>query len=206
MKKIILFLLVLFSTTGCFFGVVDAENVYRSPQLDGKQLQQLIDEKGIKTIINLRGDNPDEKWFQEEKNVADKNGLTLVNISMSARSIPHRSRLLKLLDALRDAPKPILIHCKAGVDRTGEASALYQMIYLQYSKKEALKMLSTEWGHIEKKFPAKKYFIREVWKDEEWAREHYYPCKANYKFYDKNNSECSTGKQSVENLSQAEDT
>lgn len=190
MKKLTLLTLALLTLSACRYGEVDSGALYRSPQPNEEQLEKAISEYGIKTIINLRGENPDEKWFQKEKKVADKHGVLLVNISMSARSLPHRSNLIKLLDTFRDAPKPILVHCKAGVDRTGEASALYQMIYMQYSKEEALKMLSPQWAHFEKNMPAKKYFVRDVWQGEEWARAHYYPCTANYKYYDKNNSEC----------------
>lgn len=204
MKKLILYASVSLTLLSCRVGTVDPGVIYRSPQLDKAEFQQVIDEKGIKTIINLRGENPGEKWYKDEKEVAEKNGVTLINISMSARKIPHQSRLIKLLDALRDAPKPILIHCKAGVDRTGEASALYQMIHMQYPKKKALEMLSLKWAHSEKFMPAKKYFVRDLWKGEEWARNVYSPCTENYKFYDKNNSECQP-QQDVEEVLSAED-
>jgi hypothetical protein len=78
----------------------------------------------------------------------------------------------------------------AGVDRTGEAAAIYQMVYMGKSKKEALEMLGTQFAHFESNKPAKIYFIRDLWQDEEWARDGYEPCKQNYKFYDKNNSYC----------------
>jgi protein tyrosine/serine phosphatase len=188
-KFIIIFsLLLVFS--GCKKGIVDPGAVYRSQQLKSDELQTTINQLKIKTIINLRGENPDQDWFKNEKKIADENGVQLVNISMSAKRLPHRKDLLKLLDTFRDASRPILIHCKAGVDRTGEASALYQMIYMHYSKAEALDMLSLKWAHVEKIFPAKRYFIKSVWVDEEWARSYYFPCTSNYKYYDKNNSEC----------------
>lgn len=206
MKNLILLCLIAMALTGCRFGIVDEGAVYRAPQLNEAQLQQAVDELKIKTIINLRGENPDDKWYKVEKKFAEKNGINLVNISMSAKTIPHRSNLIKLLDTFRDAPKPILIHCKAGVDRTGEASALYQMIYMQYSKDVALKMLSADWGHFEKNKPGKRYFIRDVWQGEEWARAHYYPCKANYKYYDKDNAECTSGNGLTQNLSAEEDS
>lgn len=190
MFKLIFLFSLLFAFYGCKKGVVDEGTVYRSPQLKSEELLTAIHQLKIKTIINLRGENPDEDWFKNEKKIAEENGVQLVNISMSARRLPHRKDLIKLLDTFRDAPRPILIHCKAGVDRTGEASAIYQMLYMQYTKKEALDMLSVKWGHVEKRFPAKKYFIKELWVDEEWARTQYFPCAANYKYYDKNNTEC----------------
>ena len=188
--------------SSCRLAQVQKGQVYRSPQPKGNDLQRAIDELGIKTIINLRGENSGEDWYDDEKRVADENSVELINISMSASRLPHRKDLIKLLDAFKTAPRPILIHCLAGVDRTGEASALYQMIYMNYSKKDALHMLSPAYGHFEKFKPAKRYFIKEVWQGEEWARTSYDPCKTKYEYYDQNNSIChpETDKDSFINL------
>lgn len=159
--------------------------LFRSAQLDGDDIEKLIKTKNIKTIINLRGENPNEEWYQDEKNAADRYGVKLINFSMSAKRLPHRKDLVGLLDAFKTAERPILIHCKAGVDRTGEAAAIYQMIYQGKSKKEALKMLSPKYFHFEQFKPAKRYFIRDVWQSQDWAYNNYDPCLANYKYYDK---------------------
>ena len=51
----------------------------------------------------------------------------------------------KLINIVKNAKKPILIHCKAGADRTGLVSALY--LY-SIGDKNALKMLSLKYGHF----------------------------------------------------------
>jgi hypothetical protein len=109
---------------------------------------------------------------------------------MSAERLPHRKDLIRLLDAFKNSPRPILLHCQAGVDRTGEASAIYEMLYMGKSKKEALEMLSLKFGYLESNEPAKIYFIRDVWQGETWAREQYFPCSGQYHFYDIKSSEC----------------
>lgn len=192
MKKFILLFLSFTVLVGCEFYEVDPGKVYRSNQLDAEQLQGIITSKGIKTIINLRGENHGASWYENEKKVAQQNGVRLINISMSAKNIPHRDNLIKLLDGFRDAERPILIHCKAGVDRTGEASAIYQMLYMGKSRKEAMEMLSARFLYLENKNPAKKYFIKEVWQGEAWARTQYFPCQSQYNYYDIHNPACNS--------------
>ncbi len=190
MKQLVLIVIVFFIIISCRFATVDPGKVYRAPQPTQEHLEEYIQNYGIKTVINLRGENPSEQWWQDELEIVEKYDLTFINISMSAKFIPHRENLIKLLDAFKTAPRPILIHCLAGVDRTGEASAIYQMLYMGKSKEEALEMLTPDYGHLEKRFPAKRYFIDHVWQDETWAKVDYNPCLGQYKYYDTNQSAC----------------
>lgn len=168
------------------FYEVDPGKFYRSAQLTGEEFQKAIDHFGIRTIVNLRGAS-NASWYQEERAVAQKNGVELFDISMSATRLPHREDLIALLDVLRDAERPILIHCKAGADRTGEAAAIYQMLYMGKSVNKAKKMLSPKYLHLKMFTPAKDYFIENLWAGEVWAREIYDPCTdgRTYKYYDK---------------------
>lgn len=194
MKRVLVLLGFLLALTGCRFHEVERGVLYRGPQPSGEELEKAITTYGLKTVINLRGEAPGESWYDEEKEVVDRLGANLVNIAMSASHLPHKENLIKLLDALKDAPRPILIHCKAGVDRTGEASAIYQMIYMGKTREQALEMLSDKYGHFEDFMPAKRYFIRDVWQGEEWARKEYDPCLGQYQYYDATNSHCQGAK------------
>lgn len=104
---------------------------------------------------------------------------------MSAVRLPHRDDLIQLLDAFKELPRPILVHCKAGADRTGEASAIFAMDYLKWSKRKAAGQLHPFYGHFPDFTPAKTYFIREGYRGEEWARNTYDPCRQDYQYYDK---------------------
>ncbi|MES2964963.1 MAG: dual specificity protein phosphatase family protein [Bdellovibrionota bacterium] len=172
------------------FHEIDKGKMYRSAQLTGAEFEQVIKNRGIKTIINLRGEFPNADWYVKEAAAARKHGVQLVNIHMSAENIPHRENLIMLLDTLKTAPRPLLIHCKAGADRTGEASALYQMLYMGKTRKEALNMLTTKYDHVRIFKPGKSYFIREVWQGETWAYEDYEPCDGRYKYYSVGNPFC----------------
>ncbi|MES2964367.1 MAG: tyrosine-protein phosphatase [Bdellovibrionota bacterium] len=169
---------------------VEKGKLYRSGQLSGSTLESVIKKHGIKTVINLRGYNPTQDWFKAEEKVANKTGTKLVSISMNSKRLPHREDLLTLLDTFATAPRPILVHCEGGSDRTGEAAAIYQMLYMGKTKKDALKMLTAKYLHFTWLKPAKSYFIKNVWQGEEWARESYDPCSGGYEYYDVNNSAC----------------
>jgi protein tyrosine/serine phosphatase len=159
--------------------------LYRSAQPTGRDLRMVAEEYRIRSIINLRGASLDKDWYNEEVAVSQELGLERVDIKMSAARLPHREDLLRLFDAFKNLPRPILIHCKAGADRTGEAVTLFAMEQLKWSKRKAAGQLHPYFGHIPDWFPAKTYFVREVYQGEEWAREAYYPCQQNYKYYDK---------------------
>lgn len=201
MRYLILLLILTSCRVSKNFHEVDAGQYYRSAQLKGHEIQRAIDELGIKTIINLRGGNRDDEWYQDERAVAEANGVKLIDIGMSAKRLPHREDLIKLLDSFETAERPLLVHCQGGADRTGEASAIYQMLYMGKSKEEALKMLTIKYLHLKKRMPAKRYFIDELWQGEDWARHEYDPCHSDYRYYDVNGPHC----QGQEEILSAED-
>jgi protein tyrosine/serine phosphatase len=164
--------------------VIEENKAYRSPQLTGQEFTEAIKRYGFKTIINLRGEKPEKSWYREEKKAVESAGIAHINIRMHPSRFPHRKDLLKLLDTFKTAQRPILIHCKAGADRTGEASAIYQMIYMGKSSGEALNMLAVTYYHDSTILPAKRYFIKNVWQGQQWAYSTYDPCVPDYKYYD----------------------
>lgn len=183
MKNFLLIGLLALVSIGCEnFHTVHKDNLYRSAQLSGSEFREKIETHGIRTVINLRGKS-DSSWWQEESEVMREMGVEHINIKMSAQRLPDRDDLITLLDAYKNAERPILIHCHGGADRTGEASALYKMLYMGADKKEALDMLKIKYFHIAKRFPAKRYFVRDVWQGESWAYNEYDPCVQEYKHY-----------------------
>jgi protein tyrosine phosphatase (PTP) superfamily phosphohydrolase (DUF442 family) len=176
------------------FHAVDDHQFFRSAQLSGWELNALIHLYGIKTVINLRGEQPSAKWFQDEQRTTAQAGTQLVSIDMNSREIPDRDAELKLIQTLKSAPRPILVHCLAGSDRTGEAAAVYEMVVKQKPKEEALKMLSPRFMHFDFHRPAQRYFLK-MFQGEEWVRTEYDPCSGKYQYYDPKNPECTTIKQ-----------
>ena len=80
---------------------------------------------GFRSLINLRGENADFRWWRDEKRAAHKLGIVHFDVKLSSRNIPSRSGLAKLFDAFEQAEAPILLKCSGGQDRTSLAAALY---------------------------------------------------------------------------------
>lgn len=111
---------------GCTnFHTVTEGKVYRSAQLDGPGFTEQIEKHGLRTIVRLRGGAPGDPGYDAEAGAAAAAKVALVQIPMSARRYPSREQLLAIWDTFERAEYPMLIHCRAGADRTSLASALY---------------------------------------------------------------------------------
>jgi hypothetical protein len=97
----------------------------RAAQAYAGFLGAFLNRHGIKSLINLRGFNPDFWWWRYEKRVSRKTGVKHIDVMMDSRSLPRRDMLANLFDAFERAPRPFLIKCSGGQDRTSFAAALY---------------------------------------------------------------------------------
>jgi protein tyrosine/serine phosphatase len=156
------------------FHAVEAGALYRSSQLKPNRLKKYIKKLGIKTIINLRGINPTRHWWQREKRLAKEFGIKFYNIPFNAGTFSSKKNLYKLLYLYEHAPKPILIHCRDGADRSGEAAALWILEHQGKGKKEALKHLSIKYGYVKFYRPAK-YSLIKMWQGKKWLAKNYNP-------------------------------
>ncbi|MEJ1969348.1 MAG: hypothetical protein WDN03_12060 [Rhizomicrobium sp.] len=79
----------------------------------------------IRTLINLRGRNPNYGWWRYENRVSAARGVLHVDVMLDSRHLPRRAQLVQLLAAFDKAPRPFLVKCSGGQDRTSLAAALY---------------------------------------------------------------------------------
>lgn len=156
------------------FCIVEKGVFYRSAQLSAETLDGYIKQYGIKTVINLRGVQEKESWWQEENAVALHNKVLLFNISTSAGTLTSKEKLCEILEVFDHAPRPMLVHCRAGVDRTGEISALWVLDQMKKSNEEALEQLSIWHRHNRLMYPAKDFLIK-IWRGREWFINQYDP-------------------------------
>jgi protein tyrosine/serine phosphatase len=112
------------------------------------QIAKYAKEYGIKTIINLRGDNTGSSWYDAEVGEASRLGITHIDFGMSARRELTASQADALIVLMKGAQKPILIHCKDGADRSGLASALYLAAVKKSDEAMAKGQLSIGFGHF----------------------------------------------------------
>lgn len=101
--------------------------VYRCAQPSPAFLEKTVQGKGIRSILKMNK-NSEIAWAGQEAAIADKLGVRLIELPLPTRRLLSRQELLDLIDRLENAPRPLLIHCKAGADRTGVASAIIAMI------------------------------------------------------------------------------
>ncbi len=120
---IVILLITYFGMRNSIHTVIPNQ-VYRSAQLPPQTLKHFIRSKGIKSIVNLRGDNSQSKWYLQEVKIAAQNHVKHYDVRLHSTGLPSTQLLRKLVHTLQTAPKPMLLHCKSGADRTGAASAI----------------------------------------------------------------------------------
>ncbi|MFN3442180.1 MAG: tyrosine-protein phosphatase, partial [Rhizobium rosettiformans] len=117
---------------------------------------------GIKTVINLRGENPGKDWYDDEIAATAAHGARHVDFGMSARKDLTAERTQELLSILKTAEQPILVHCMSGADRTGLASVIFLQQVAGVDEEEAEWQLSPLYGHINLPFLAA-YAMDDSW-------------------------------------------
>ncbi len=127
------------------FAVVVPGRLYRSNHPTPQRLARVARRHGIRTLINLRGPcgNGSDALSRA---AAQRLGLAFIDAPLSSGRAPRRAEVLALVEALRGAAEPILVHCKSGADRAGFAAALFLLLQGR-SSAEALRQLSLRHGH-----------------------------------------------------------
>jgi protein tyrosine phosphatase (PTP) superfamily phosphohydrolase (DUF442 family) len=129
------------------FHAVVPGRFYRSAEMSGEALGRLIDEHGIKGVLDLRlsGDDPGPDG-ETEADVAARHGAEYRNVSMTSSRTSQRTRILRMLDAFDELPTPILVHCTSGSERSGVASAIWLMEKEHRPPSEARGQLALRYG------------------------------------------------------------
>ena len=130
------------------FHAITRGEAYRSSQMDRDELEYYIKKYQIRSIINLRGKRDDAGWYAEETAVCRETGTGHYDMELTSDRAPSESEINALLGIYRIAPRPVLIHCRAGADRTGLASAVWKLAIDGATKSEARKQLSILFGHM----------------------------------------------------------
>jgi len=127
------------------FHTVVAGQVYRAAQPDGPKLTRWIHKYGLRTVVNLRGPRPTQD-YKDEAAAAQAAGATLVPVNFPDQ--PSASQMVKLIEILEKSRRPMLLHCRAGADRTGIASALAAMLYGGADFEQAERQVSWQYLHF----------------------------------------------------------
>ena len=139
------------------FREVAPGRLYRSGQFTAGGLRAIVRDHGIRTVINLQEENADpympEEWLSAphvlESDLCRQLGLNYYALfggeGVSEAELRNGKRPAVIDDYLRilddPANDPVLIHCKAGLHRTGRLTAIYRMEYENWSAGEAMQEL-----------------------------------------------------------------
>ncbi len=123
--------------------------LYRANTLQPETLAAHVDEHHIQAIINLRGEQPEQEWWQLEASVAKQQNIPLYNLPMKSFAYPQPEHVAELLQLFGSCPGPLLVHCRAGVDRAGIVSGLWLLEREGATVEQAINQLSfLNYGHI----------------------------------------------------------
>ena len=124
-----------------------SENLYRSGQPDDDEFESLCTFNGLRSVLNLRENNSDKKTIDAINSKHAVPAVTLYEIPLDTGEISEAD-LYNILTVIRDAPKPLLIHCWHGSDRTGCAVAAYRIVFDNWSVEDAIsELMKPEYGH-----------------------------------------------------------
>ena len=126
------------------WAAVEEHSIYRSGQLSSALVKRTLRSHGIKVIVALNSETPTDKNQQAERKAADELGIELLRFPLKGDGTGEIHLYADAIAAIAQARrqgKPVLVHCAAGVMRTGGVIACYQLLVEGKSPSEALKEL-----------------------------------------------------------------
>jgi protein tyrosine phosphatase (PTP) superfamily phosphohydrolase (DUF442 family) len=156
---------------------VEPGRFYRSGQLTVAGFTDAVKRFGIRTIINVQEDVPDpdvwHSWLDrstmKESDLCRKLGVQYIwltpDLDSPAKEHPRPKVIDEFLALMDDETVyPVLLHCKAGLHRTGVLTAVYRMQYQGCSRAAAYEDLKAngfgEWACTSDNEYVKQYVLR----------------------------------------------
>lgn len=122
--------------------------VYRVAQPGERELKELAERHGVRTVLNLRGTTPwDKEWYQPECRATFAADVSQEDVTLSAHTLPFPAELRRVVEVLDRSEYPIVVHCKQGADRTGLVSAMVLLLYSDSTLADARRQLWPRYGH-----------------------------------------------------------
>lgn len=119
------------------------DSVYRSAQVRGDDYP-IISKLAIRSVLNLR-------QAYEDHAPEGITGIKFYHVRMRAAAISDEE-MIAALKIIKTAPKPILVHCKLGADRTGAVVALYRVLFGGWTKEAAIEELLNGGYHFHTRY------------------------------------------------------
>jgi protein tyrosine phosphatase (PTP) superfamily phosphohydrolase (DUF442 family) len=121
--------------------------VLRANQPPPDELAGLAKRWGIRTVVNFRGHNNGEDWHVAELEACRQLGLRHEDVRVKIDDWVAQHEARRFVKLLETAPRPILMHCKDGVDRSGWGAAVASLL-AGSSLESGVAELATSKGHV----------------------------------------------------------
>jgi len=124
--------------------VVTEGKVYRCGQLTKDGFKETIDRLGIRTLINLQDEDPNPSLGNglTEAELCKKLGVNYVYMPPQLVQEGEPLTIERFLAVCDDKNAyPIMLHCKAGLHRTGTMAAFYRIEYEGWTPQAAMREL-----------------------------------------------------------------
>ena len=108
------------------FGVVVPGRLYRSGRVSPAELATVVRRYHVRTVLSLL--DPQAPESVRERQAAERLGLRWVNVPLRGDGSSTPAERARIEAVLADPQAvPVLVHCAAGVNRTGLAVGLYRI-------------------------------------------------------------------------------
>ena len=124
-----------------------SDEMWRSNQPNPRQVAEHARQRGIKTILNLRGPST-RGYYLLEQEACEANEIELIDFQVYSRDTPTVERVLEAKDLFERITYPALMHCKSGADRAGLMSVLYMIFRQKLPVRIAIQQLSKKYLHM----------------------------------------------------------
>lgn len=98
--------------------------IYRSAQPGPEDLRGLVERHGIATVLAVRPAQEKKAWYRDEQRAVAELDLDHHSVKLHPNKMPSRALLAELVARIDAAERPVLLHCRAGVERTGLAATV----------------------------------------------------------------------------------
>ena len=113
------------------WGIVEHDKIFRSGRIAPHLIRKTLQKHGIKVIVDLTEPDPRNASWRAEQIAATELGISRYNFQLrgdGTGNITNYANAISAIEQARKENKPVLVHCAAGVQRTGGVMASYRLL------------------------------------------------------------------------------